>query len=270
MAMAKQALKKLIYPFFLRGYDLCLPFGERSTEYFRHYGAKNIRVVPHVVDNLFFAENTDRHRKHREEIRAGFGIPPNAVCFLFCGKFDPVKRPWDLLVAMERLREEVGEGVGHLLLVGSGTLEDRLRSKVENGRLPVTLAGFLNQREICRAYAAADVLVLCSQSETWGLVVNEAMAAALPVIVSSSCGCIPELVLDGVTGYQYPVGKIDCLTGAMKRLLGAAERDRMGRAARSLIQSEYSVEVAVERFVGIVQQFCATQKGAGTIPKEDA
>jgi len=82
-----------------------------------------------------------------------------------------------------------------------------------------SFAGFLNQREISRAYASADTLVLPSDAkETWGLVVNEAMASGLPCVVSTACGCADDLVLPLFPKLCFPVGDIDAL---MRSLLEA-------------------------------------------------
>ena len=95
-----------------------------------------------------------------------------------------------------------------------------------------TFAGFLNQTQIADAYAAADVLVLPSDyGETWGLVVNEAMASGLPAIVSDAVGCAPDLVLPGRTGLRHPLGDTAALGRAIARLaddpsvLGAMSRE---------------------------------------------
>src|SRR4030095_2671554 len=80
----------------------------------------------------------------------------------------------------------------------------------------VTIAGFVNQRALPDWYASADTLVLPSDSrETWGLVVNEAMAAGLPVIVSNAAGCSVDLVRERDNGFTYPCGDVDTLADRM-------------------------------------------------------
>jgi glycosyltransferase involved in cell wall biosynthesis len=119
---------------------------------------------------------------------------------------------------------------------------------VAQKKLPVTFAGFLNQTEIVKAYLAADCLVLPSDyGETWGLVVNEAMACGLPAIVSDRVGCGPDLIIDGVTGYIFPFGDITALAG---KLLECASPDKtkliqMGVQAKALI-ANYSTENTVK------------------------
>lgn len=91
-------------------------------------------------------------------------------------------------------------------MVGDGDLRRECQRFAASRGLPVTFTGFLNQGEISAAYAAADCLVLPSDGETWGLVVNEAMACELPAIVSVSCGCSVDLIIEGKTGFLYACG----------------------------------------------------------------
>jgi glycosyltransferase involved in cell wall biosynthesis len=138
---------------------------------------------------------------------------------LFCGKFIPKKRPLDLVDAAQLLLRSHPELKVHLLFVGSGELGDELRAKcnvlfdadqsvVSSQRPPAppaSFAGFLNQTEISKAYVAADYLVLPSESETWGLTVNEAMASGLPAIIADAVGCAPDLITEGKTGFTFAV-----------------------------------------------------------------
>lgn len=136
----------------------------------------------------------------------------------------------------------------HLLMVGTGPLEEACRAHATRHRLPVSFAGFLNQSEMPSAYAAADCLVLPSDhGETWGLVVNEAMACGLPAIVSDLVGCAEDLVLEGLTGLVSRFGHPPALAAAMGRMAadpGAAAR--MGATARKRVNGHFSVQNAAE------------------------
>ena len=117
--------------------------------------------------------------------------------------------------------------------MGDGEERSRLETLAQDRHLSgVRFLGFQNQSELPAFFALADVFVLPSRHEPWGLIVNEAMAAGCPVIASSDVGAAPDLVLDGVTGFTYPVGDVDALTDALARLLQhPATAARMGRAA---------------------------------------
>jgi glycosyltransferase involved in cell wall biosynthesis len=108
-----------------------------------------------------------------------------------------------------------------------------------------TFLGFRNQSELPAIYAAADVLVLPSdRQETWGLVINEAMAAGLPVIASDAVGCVPDLIAPGVTGDRFPPGDVKALAAALKGLKDDPTRGpRMATAAAKRV-SEFSAERA--------------------------
>jgi glycosyltransferase involved in cell wall biosynthesis len=185
-------------------------------------------------------------RLQRAELRRGWSIPSEATSFLFCGKLVPKKHPLDFLSAVQRA---VAAGVPlHALVVGDGELLANARAMAEQMRLPVTFAGFLNQTEIVRAYVAADCLVLPSDAgETWGLVVNEAMACGLPAIVSDMVGCGPDLVIPMKTGASFPVGDVDALARCLIQLGPDRSRLRaMGAAAQERVLAHYTVERAVD------------------------
>ena len=199
--------------------------------------------APYSVDNERFASHAEALGDRRGQIRESFGIPDEATTFLFCGKLMPKKHPLDLLAAYgraERALKATGR-TAHLLVVGDGELSSDCRRYARERGLSATFAGFLNQSEITRAYVASDCLTLPSDSgETWGLVVNEAMACGRPAIVSDRVGCHLDLVVPGETGGIFPCRDI----GALSELLIAFARNpgklrEMGQRARGRVQ-EYS------------------------------
>ena len=233
----KRLLKYFTYRLVLRYFDGFLVVGQRNREYLRHYDVpeKKLFFAPHFVDNEWFKKEAEKLKAEGSGIRRRWGIPEDAFCVLFCGKFIPKKRPQDLVAAAQLLSASSPLSTLHsplslppklhLLFVGSGELGNDLRNSchvvfdAENSvvsspvvgspvvRGPVaTFAGFLNQSEIPKAYVAADCLALPSASETWGLAVNEAMACGLPAVVSDAVGCAPDLIEEGKTGFTYPVG----------------------------------------------------------------
>ena len=252
-ARLKQAAKRVLYPLMMKRFDLCLAYGKRSAEYFSHYGARRTAIAPHFVDNDFFAERARECHAGRAEQRRRWGIPEDAFCLLLCGKLAPVKRPLDVLAALRRLPDGArGSRPLHLLIVGDGELRQECEDYARRQALPVSFAGFLNQSELSAAYAACDALVLCSQSETWGLVVNEAMACGLPVVVSSTCGCAPDLVEDGVTGLVFPQGDVAALARCIRWIWRCPAdfdadviRDRVGT---------HSVEVVAQAMLANIRQ----------------
>lgn len=245
----KKMAKDLAYPKFFGRYDVCLPYGKRSAEYFEHFGGRQIVVAPHFVDNDWFAERAGTAIRHRKDIRNKWGIHEDAFVFLFAGKFEQKKRPTDIVNAIARL---IGKRAGNtaLLMVGHGLLRSACEQMARDLTLPIYFAGFLNQTEIPAAYAASDCLVLASDGgETWGLVVNEAMACGLSAIVSDACGCVPDLIVEGQTGFSYPCGDVEMLAELMERISSEPGLcKRMGKAAHRHIQN-FSAERAAEIIV---------------------
>src|SRR5207244_10302549 len=176
--------------------------------------------APHSVDNDFFALQAAPFRAPdaRMQVRRAFGLPDAGFVALFVGKLAEIKRPLDLIAAAARCRRPTA-----VLLVGSGPLDDACRTEAERSGVCVAPAGFLDQAALGRAYAAADCLVLPSRSETWGLVVNEALATGLPAIVSRGVGCAPDLVRSPKVGRVYPVGDVSALAAAIDEMRAALE-----------------------------------------------
>jgi glycosyltransferase involved in cell wall biosynthesis len=242
-----RALKWILYRRFIPRFDAYLVVGARAREYLLHYGARPERMffAPHAVDNEFFASGADGLRAQRTELRRAWGLPPDATVFLFAGKLVPRKRPEDFLQAIAAAAAR-DPGVWGLV-AGDGPLRGALEGRASAGRCPVRFSGFLNQTEIPRAYAAADALVLPSDArETWGLVVNEAMASGLPVIVSDAVGCAPDLVRPGETGVTFRCGALGELRDALLGLAAdPARRATLGAGARRHVR-RYSVAAATE------------------------
>lgn len=220
---------------------LCI--GSANRRLYRKYGVPDLRLhqAPYCVDNARFAAEAKKFRAMRKKIRLKWNIPETAFCVLFCGKFMRKKRPLDVVAAAKTLQaaqDKKGEDAAskplHLLFVGSGDLGGALRAEclvrwdveasattttgeLEESKPSASFAGFLNQGEIAEAYAAADCLVLPSDTgETWGLVVNEAMASGLPCIASNACGCAEDLVAPVDRNCVFQLGDIGGLAAAIK------------------------------------------------------
>lgn len=240
----KRMAKQVAYRAFIPRFDAYLVVGQRAREYYLHYGAKEERMhfVPHFVDNDFFRTRADA--VDREAFRAEMGIAEDAHVLLFVGKFIPKKRPGHVLAAAEMLH---ARGIDvEVMLVGSGPLEEELRAQAQGIEAPVHFAGFRNQSELPAHYASADLLVLPSDGdETWGLVVNEAMACGIPAVVSDAVGCGPDLIDPGVTGLVYPEGNVEALADAVERFYREADPPEVRQALAEKMQV-YSLETAVE------------------------
>jgi glycosyltransferase involved in cell wall biosynthesis len=250
--------KRLLHRRLLRQYSRYLYIGESNREFYRRHGAREEQLYPalYCVDNDFFARAAEQ--VDRAAVRAQWGLDDGTVCYLYCGKFIPKKHPLELLQSFGRA---VAQGArAQLLMVGAGELLDPCRRLAESERLPVTFTGFLNQSQIVAAYVAADCLVLPSDhGETWGLVVNEAMACGRPALVSSQTGCGPDLIQPGVTGDVFEFGDWGQLADRLRTYSQDRERlQSMGAAARRRVAA-YSPLAAAE---GIAQAVRSTTSRA--------
>jgi glycosyltransferase involved in cell wall biosynthesis len=242
----------LIYRVLFMGVDGVLTVGSANARWCRLNGIPSSRMVPspHFVDNSYFLNRATTFRLQTNELRTRWQIPLDAFCFLFAGKFQPKKRPQDLLDAFALVQAQgiiLGRPL-HLLMVGTGEMEASCRSQAAALKLPISFVGFLNQSEIPSAYAVSDCLVLPSDhGESWGLVVNEAMACGLPAIVSDLVGCAEDLVHPGVTGDVVPCANPKALAQSLIAMAANPERAaRMGEKARELVLTKYTTEAAAE------------------------
>src|SRR5439155_11135154 len=181
-----------------------------------------IYASPHAVDNDFFAATAAPHLDGaaRVDARRTYRLAPDDFVVLFVGKVNGRKRLGDALDAVAALGPSCT-----LLVAGDGDRMSDARAEADRVGARAAWAGFVNQRDLGRLYAAADCLVLPSLRETWGLVVNEAMATGLPAVVSDQVGCAPDLIAPGETGEVFRGADLGDLVAALRRV-----RDRGGRA----------------------------------------
>jgi len=206
----------------LRQFDGYLNVGTAAFDYLRAFATPEPLIArsPHAVDNAFFAGEAARRRQDgtRDRLRAELGAAPEDLVVLFAGKLQPKKRPLDAVRAVAA----VGEGTGaraHLLIAGDGPLAPEVQAEAARLGLRVGLRGFLNQSQMPDAYAAADCLLLPSDGrETWGLVVNEALASGLPCVVTDRVGAGRDLVGGGDGGWVVGVGDIDAMARRLRTL----------------------------------------------------
>jgi glycosyltransferase involved in cell wall biosynthesis len=236
----KRPLKQLALRQLLGRVDRFLYIGAANKRLYQQFGVPDARLysAPYAVDNERFAGQALALRPQRMELRRQWGIGDDVFCVLFCGKFIKKKRPLDLVEAARSLMASGRLRNIHLLFVGSGEMDGELRqscqvvydidtagarareSAISTGSPSVlpraSFTGFLNQTEISRAYVAADCLVLPSDhGETWGLVVNEALASGLPCLVSDACGCAEDLA---GPQFSFPLGDVGVLATKLEKL----------------------------------------------------
>lgn len=232
----KRFVKRVVYRLILPWAAHYLSPGQRSDAYLRYFSVPEHRIhrVAHMVDTSRFSRGAAAARSSGEvsEIRKLHGASADDFVFLFVGKLIEKKRPHLLLEALDRLG---GERRPHLWFVGDGPLEAEIDAHAARLALPVRRLGFVNQSSLPAVYAASDCLVVPSSAEeTWGLVVNEAQAAALPAIVSEEAGCAPDLIVDGATGWTMRSPTVQSLAESMARAIDGV-RDLDGSQIKRLV-----------------------------------
>jgi glycosyltransferase involved in cell wall biosynthesis len=250
--LVKRSAKQLSHRWIVRQFDALLYIGQRNREYLVHYGARDDRLFfsPYVVDNEWFAARARGCEAQIAEQRKRLGIHPDDKVVLFVGKLTPKKRPVDIVKALGVL---VARSLAvRLVVVGAGPLHDAVLQTAAERGVRVDIIGFQNQTQLPPWYALADLLVLPSDGgETWGLVVNEAMACDTPAVVSDAVGCGPDLVDPGRTGAVYPLGDVHALSDA---IAGMLDRKHHGdvKAALAAKMRRYSVAAAVDGILAAV------------------
>ena len=235
-------LKARLLQRLFRAVDGFLVAGALNRDYFRHYGVPEAKtfLLPFAVDNEFFQQQAALARPARERLRAEIGLSPGRPIILFASKFLRRKRAGDLLEAYGRLSPD-GKEEPHpyLLFVGDGEQKAEVEAQADRlGWSSVRFLGFKNQSELPPLFDLCDVFVLPADSEPWGLIVNEVMNAAKPVIVTDEVGAAPDLVREGENGYVVPVGNIGALARRLQDVLGDPDTARrMGERSLEIIQS---------------------------------
>ncbi len=174
-----------------------------------------VTLTPYVVDNDWWLAQSAG--VDRTAVRASWGAGPEDTVVLFCAKLQLWKRPSDLLRAFAKAQPERG----FLVFAGEGPLRASLHAEATtlgvDGR--VEFLGFANQTQLPAIYSSADLMVLPSQYDAFGVVVNEAMFCGCPVAASDHVGAARDLIEHGRTGFVYPCGDIDALAAILRQAL---------------------------------------------------
>jgi glycosyltransferase involved in cell wall biosynthesis len=240
----KLTIKRLFLAWLTQQVSAFLSVGTMNAAYWQHYGASLDQFfrVCCGIDNEYFASEAARYRADREKIRAENGWR-SAFLFLYVGRLVPVKRV-DVLIEAVRLASANGPDIG-LLVVGDGTERKRLEEQACD--LPqVHFVGFKEWRDLPRYYGIADLFVLPSDVEPWGLVINEAMASGLPAVATRIAGAARDLIVEGQNGFLVPAGDAATLASILKQVCVSKNYlSTLGRTAQ-IVSQAWSYGAAVE------------------------
>jgi len=236
----------ILFPL-LRRIDGLLAIGSLNRDYYIKAGVNpdGIFWTPYSIDtSMFLGENITEQDRLEEEKR--IGLQSASFRVIFCGKLFEIKRPFDIIEAVSMMpsKEKV-----EVIFIGDGRLLPDLKKLALDRNVKAHFLGFRNQKELPMLYSLGDVLVLPSQHEPWGLVVNEAMTMGIPAIVSSATGCGPDLVINDKSGYICPVGDISSISRALERM--ASSKDLLQRLKQGALEkiSGFSIDHTLEGYL---------------------
>ncbi len=213
--------------------------GTPHTEYLQQLGVPRGRIFKgyDAVDNDHFAAGAEAARKDEEKVRTEYGLP--AQYMLASARFRPKKNLSGLLKAYAAYRERLSSDEGlDLVVLGDGPLREKIEATRTELELEgcVHFPGFKQYDDLPAYYGLAEFFVHASTTEQWGLVVNEAMAAGLPVLVSNRCGCAQDLVKEGENGWTFDPNDANELPELLGRMTIASQEERtMGRKSQRII-----------------------------------
>jgi glycosyltransferase involved in cell wall biosynthesis len=232
----KRHVKGVIWPILFRLADQVIVPSTGSRNLMQSFGLAKSRVTltPYSVDNDWWLAQSAS--VDREAVRGTWNAAPDDAVILFCAKLQPWKRPSDLLEAFAK----VDSPKALLVFAGEGPLRGELTARAAELGVAerVRFLGFVNQSQLPAIYTAADLMVLPSSYDAFGVVLNESMLCGCPVASSDHVGAAGDLIMHGETGFVYPCGQVDALASILRQ----AEADReglreMGLRARARMES---------------------------------
>ncbi len=243
----KQVLRRMFLRLVYRKADFAFYVGENSRQYYLRHGFRSDHLffAPHAIDNQRFSDAGGEMRKEAEKLRSELNIGKEDIAVLFIGKFEPKKDPLLLIDAANHLQNPKV----HFVFVGNGILEEQLKARA-SGNSTIHFIPFQNQSRVPMVYHLCDILALPSQGpgETWGLVVNEAMACGKAILVSDKSGCAIDLVKPGENGYIMTSGNVVECTELLKKMTVSREHTRIMGEVSGKIISSWSFEAIRKSF----------------------
>lgn len=245
-------LKKMMMPGvrrYFRIFDGYLASSTLCAEYMVWNGAARERVIllPQAIDNEFFSTRARAAHRERDVLKRELGLEGRSIA-LYVGQFTERKGMFPLLEAFRSVASANPSAA--LLLVGNGPLKETILSQRDAYGLRdrIVIHDFVQKTDLPRYYAAADLFVLPSFYDTYGVVINEAMACGLPVVTTDRVGAAHDLVQEGVNGMVVPAGDVSALAGAIERILRDTSLGlALGKHSQRIIAG-WTVELAAQNF----------------------
>jgi glycosyltransferase involved in cell wall biosynthesis len=254
----RRAVKGAVVPGLLRRAASVLVVGSLARDSVVARGAEpgRVRVFANTVDVEGFASRLEAVAPRRAELRRELGLEEEDVAVLTAGRLAPEKGH-DVLL---RAAREAEDPRLRPVLVGGGPERQRLEGLARQLGVRAVFAGERPWERMLEAYAGADVFCLLSWFEPWGVVVNEAAACGLPLVLSDRVGAAADLLRDGENGALVPAGDVGATARALARLAASPElRAAQGACSRELV-SAWGYEPSVNNLVAAVEEAATTSR----------
>lgn len=243
-------IKGFIKRFFIKGAAACLANGDHAKNYFLNFGARADDIHGHHFTSLY-AKDISASVPSKEEkvrLRGELGWPLYSKIVITVGRFIKSKRIDVLIAAWTRMQPD-----WLCVIVGSGELEQEYRSQIERLSLAnILFTGHQTPEALKKMYLASDLFVLPTESDVWGLVVNEAFACGLPAITTDKCIAGLELIQEGYNGNIVPVGDSEQLAGRIQALL--TDEGELSKASAHALDSirDYTYESVAQSHIAVM------------------
>jgi len=237
--------KEQIKQYFLKHFHMHLSPGEKTKQYLEYMKVNSNKIITtgYGVDNNFYLNEYNKY-KNNIFFKNNNNIHTNKN-FLFVGRLSHEKNIISMLTAFKEV-SKLDKDWG-LIILGDGKHKNEIQTFILDNNLEkqIYLAGFVQQKDVVRYYAISNVFVLPSISEPWGLVVNEAMLCHMPVLVSDRCGCVPELVKDGINGFSFdPTDKAKLVLLMKGFVTSTYDIETMGKESYQIVKRHSPDKIA--------------------------
>ena len=223
--MPRTKIKELIKRWIISYYNAAICSGSPQRLYLIKLGMKSNRIFngAGVIDNDYFWQTAQAARQNPRKYSKMPGLDSSVRFFLASARFIECKNIDGLLRAyslyLSKNKNNKVYPPWRLVIIGDGPCRSAINQMIlDEGITGVILPGFLQIDQLPIYYGLASTFILPSHKDTWGLVVNEAMAAGLPILVSKNCGCASDLVREGENGFTFDSNDVDILSELMEKM----------------------------------------------------
>jgi glycosyltransferase involved in cell wall biosynthesis len=244
----QRTVTKPLVKLMVKASDGVVGISSRAVNYFLELGTKKEKT--HLMLSTSFSPVKKPNPAQLAKVRQGLSIPDDSVVVLFVGQFIPRKGIQTILDAALHLKNS---SEVFFVLVGYGDLQDDIDQFSKKNNLDsIKSVSYTTADEIWNYYFSSDIFILPSLEETWGLVVNEAMEASLPILLSKNVGCSDDLLIEGENGFSFAARDSKTVAKHIQHLSrNSSLKKEMGKKSKSII-SKISVSSQSQVIIDLI------------------